>query len=279
MPENSDISLERHAVEARKRLLKIIYQAGSGHTGGSLSAVDILVTLYFQVMNIRPEDPDFPDRDRFIMSKGHSVEALYSVLARRGFFPDKLLDTYGKMGSVLAGHPTRKVPGIELNSGALGHGLSVGAGISLASKRGGLPCRTYVLMGDGEQSEGSVMEAAATAGHYHLDNLIAIVDRNRLQISGPTEEIMAIEDLRMKYRACNWGVKECDGHRIPALVDHLENTPYETGKPSLLIANTVKGKGVSFIENLAGWHHKVPSESELEMAITELDNILVEEKR
>lgn len=274
--ERSD-SLVIHATEARKRLLQMIFNAKAGHTGGSLSSVDILTALYFDIMNIRPEHPEYPDRDRFIMSKGHSVEALYAVLSRRGFFDDNVLDTYGEKGSILAGHPTRKVPGVELNSGALGHGLSVGVGLALAAIRSGFPWRTYVLMGDGEHGEGSIMEAAAAAGHYRLDNLIAIIDRNKLQISGATEEVMAIDDLAMKYTACGWKVGECDGNNVEDLITTIRNTPFEPGRPSLVIAHTVKGKGVSFMENKANWHHKVPSEQELELALIELDAKIREE--
>ncbi len=269
-------TLKKHSVSCRKRLLEMIYKGNSGHTGGSLSSVDILVSLYFGIMKIDPENSEDPDRDRFIMSKGHSVEALFSVLSRKGFFEDEILDSYGQFQSPLAGHPLRNIPGIELNSGALGHGLSVGVGMALAAKRSGNTYRTFVLMGDGEQAEGSIMEAAATAGHYRLDNLVGIIDRNGLQISGPTEKVMAIEDLSLKYRACNWEVKECDGNNINEITGQLENLPFRKDAPSLLIAHTTKGKGVSFIENNAGWHHKVPSEEEFNMAITELDKALEE---
>lgn len=265
--------LEHHAKEVRKRLLQIIVEAGGGHTGGSLSSVDILVALYFHVMHIKHDMPDYPERDRFIMSKGHSVEALYCVLSRRGFFDDSMLNTYGKMQSPLAGHPTRKIPGIELNSGALGHGLSVGVGMALAARRSGWDYKTFVLMGDGEQGEGSIMEAAAAAGHYHLDNLIAIIDRNKLQISGFTEETLSIEDLAAKYRACGWDVKYCDGHKFPELAEHLKHVPYTREKPSLLIAHTIKGKGISFIENKHNWHHKVPSKEQLQEALIELERL------
>ncbi len=269
-------SLKKHAVLCRKRLLEMIYQGKNGHTGGSLSAVDIIVSLYFGLMKVDPENPGDPDRDRFIMSKGHSVEALYSILSRKGFFEDEILNSYGQFQSPLAGHPVNKIPGIELNSGALGHGLAVGAGMALAAKRSGKAYRTFVLMGDGEQAEGSIMEAAATAGHYRLDNLVGIIDRNGLQISGPTEKVMAIEDLSLKYRACSWEVLECNGNNISEIVNRLENLPFRKNAPSLLIAHTTKGKGVSFIENNTGWHHKVPSDKEFKKAISELDKALEE---
>ena len=263
--------LEQTSIEVRMKLLQNIFMAGGGHTGGSLSSVDILVALYFHVMNIDPAKPDLEERDRFIMSKGHSVESYHTALSTRGFFSQEILDTYGEFNSILAGHPTRKVPGVELNSGALGHGLSVGTGMAIAGKRAGAGYKVFVLMGDGEQGEGSVLEAASAAGHYHLDNLVGIVDRNYLQISGYTEEVMAIENLEGKYRACGWAIKECDGHDMKQLTDNLGNTPFEPGKPSLVIARTIKGKGVSFMENKADWHHKVPSAGELEKALEELD--------
>ena len=262
--------LELIATEVRIKLLQNIVKAGGGHTGGSLSSVDILVALYFEVMNIDPENPEMRGRDRFIMSKGHSVESYHAVLSRRGFISEEVLDSYGNFNSILAGHPTRKVPGIEVNSGALGHGLSVGVGMALAAKRSGTACRAFVLMGDGEHGEGSIMEAAAAAGHYHLDNLIAIVDRNRLQISGKTEDVMSIENLEAKYRACGWSVGSCNGHDINMLSTVLRETPFEKGKPSILITNTIKGKGVSFIEDRANWHHKVPNAEELQQALNEL---------
>jgi transketolase len=263
--------LKKEAIGIRKRTLEIIFGASGGHAGGALSSVDILVALYFKVMKIDPLHPDDPNRDRFIMSKGHSVESYFSVLARKGFFPDALLETYGKFNSVLSGHPTRKVPGIELNSGALGHGLSVGVGMALAAKRQGREYRTFVLMGDGEQVEGSIMEAAAAAGHYNLDNLIAIIDRNKLQISGLTEEVMSIEDLGKKYEACGWKVIEIDGHNMKELTHILSNTPVKMGKPTCVIAHTIKGKGISFIENNKSWHHNVPTAQQLIDATKELN--------
>jgi transketolase len=272
----SDLELERIAVSVRKKTLEMIYNASGGHTGGSLSAADILVVLYHSVMNISPATVNNEDRDRFILSKGHSVESYYAVLASRGLFDETILQTYGKFNSILAGHPTKKVPGIELNSGALGHGLSVGAGMALAAKRSGKSFITYVLMGDGEQGEGSLMEAASAAGHYHLDNLVGIIDRNGLQISGLTEEVCRVDDLAGKYSSCGWSTRNCDGHSIREIRELLLSAPFEKGKPSLLIAKTVKGKGISFIENRPEWHHKVPSEEQLQMAIKELNNQMEE---
>lgn len=263
--------LEKEAIEIRKRTLEVIYNAGGGHTGGSMSLVDILTALYFSVMNIDPENMNDNKRDRFILSKGHSVEGYYAVLEQRGFIDRALLDTYGKFNSDLTGHPTRKIKGIEVNSGALGHGLSVGVGMAIASKRQNLGFKTYVLMGDGEHGEGSIMEAAASAGHYKLDNLVAIIDRNNLQISGPTEDVLAIEDLQKKYEANGWAVVNVDGHDMGALIDVFNSCPVEENKPTFIIANTIKGKGASFMENKAVWHHKVPTAEELELAIKELN--------
>jgi len=268
--------LEKRAVEIRKRTVEIIYNASGGHTGGSLSSVDILVALYFDVMNIDPQNPQMKNRDRFILSKGHSVEGYYSTLENRGFISPEVLNTYGKFNSVLAGHPTRKIPGIELNSGALGHGLSVGVGLALAAKRSGEIYKTYVLMGDGEHGEGSIMEAAAAAGHYKLNNLVAIIDRNHLQISGHTEDVMAIDDLEGKYKACGWSVVQCDGHKMEELLRCFRNSTAQNEKPTLVIAHTKKGKGISFMEDKVAWHHKVPSREQMELAFNELDQRMEE---
>lgn len=267
-------NLEKYAVEVRQDLLKMIFSASSGHTGGSLSCVDILVALFFSIMNIDPENPAKPDRDRFVMSKGHSVEALYAVLAKRGFFKREMLDTYGKFNSPLAGHPEVKIPGVELNSGSLGHGLSVGVGMALAARRTNMAYKVFVLMGDGEHGEGSIMEALAAAYHYKLDNLITIVDRNRLQISGDTEDVMALGNLADRYKAYGWNVLECEGNNIPSVIETLSSVKPGSGKPTCVIAHTVKGKGVSFIENKVKWHHHVPNEEELKSALFELDNAL-----
>ena len=269
--------LEKRAVEIRKRTVEIIGNASGGHIGGSLSSVDILVALHFAIMNFDPRNPEMKGRDRFIMSKGHSVESYYATLESRGFITSEMLDTYGKFNSIFAGHPTRKVPGIELNSGALGHGLSVGVGLALAAKRSVESCMTYVLMGDGEHGEGSIMEAAASAGHYKLNNLVGIIDRNQLQISGRTEEVCAIDDLEGKYRACGWNVVDCNGHDMNELLQVLKKAK-QSDKPTFVIAHTVKGKGVSFMEDSAGWHHKLPSKEQLEQAFSELDKQMKEIK-
>lgn len=268
--------LEKKAVEVRRRTIEIVHNASGGHIGGSLSAVDILVALHFGIMNIDPEIPEMKGRDRFILSKGHTVESYYATLEKRGFISSAMVDTYGQFDSQLAGHPTRKVPGIELNSGALGHGLSVGVGLSLAAKRTGESYRTYVLMGDGEHGEGSIMEAAASAGHYKLSNLVAIVDRNQLQISGRTEDVCAIDDLEGKYRACGWSVMHCNGHSISELLKVFRDALVQTEKPTVVIAHTTKGKGVSFMEDRANWHHKVPTDEQIVQAYAELDKLMKE---
>lgn len=262
--------LQKKAVERRMDLIQIIYEAKTGHTGGALSSLDILVTLYYEIMNIDPKNPKWDDRDRFILSKGHSVEGYYAILADLGFFPKEELKTFSRYKSRLIGHPTVKVPGIEMNTGALGHGLSAAIGMALAGRMDGKAYKVYVLMGDGEQAEGSVWEAAMAAGHYHLDNLIAIVDRNRLQISGSTENVMHLEPFADKWQAFGWEVSEVAGNDIPSLVDIFRKLPTVPGKPHLVIANTTKGKGISFMENIPKWHHGVPSEEQMEQALNEL---------
>ncbi len=271
--QNADAAQLRLKAEViRKRILEIIYRAHAGHTGGSLSSADILTTLYFCVMNIDPDNPWDKNRDRFIMSKGHSVESLYCVLAEAGFITNLVLDTYGKFNSILAGHPTIKVPGIEINSGALGHGLSVGVGMALAAHMDNLSYRVFVLMGDGEQAEGSVYEAAISAGHYRLGNLVAIIDRNRLQISGNTENVMSLEPLDKRWESFGWDIHHADGNNTESLLDCFTRIPDHPDKPQLIIAETVKGKGVSFMENVAKWHHGVPDQQQYQQAIGEIDS-------
>ncbi|MBQ7162439.1 MAG: transketolase [Bacteroidales bacterium] len=262
--------LRLKAEQIRKREIEIIYSARAGHTGGSLSATNVLTVLYFNEMKTNPARPDDPDRDRFIMSKGHSVEALYCVLAKAGYISDELLDTYGQCGSKLAGHPTRKVPGIEMNTGALGHGLPAGVGMAIAAKMDGKAYRTFVLMGDGEQGEGSIYEAAMAASHYHLDNLVAIIDRNHLQISGNTEDVMSLEPMRGRWEAFGWDVHEADGDDIVSLMGAFADLKSVSGKPHLIISHTTKGKGVSYMENVAKWHHGVPTDEEYAQAIKEI---------
>ena len=265
------LELRLQAEKIRKRVVEMIFSSKSGHIGGSLSSVDIETALYFHVMNIDPENSKREDRDRFILSKGHSVEALYSVLAARGFIEDAVLDTYGQFNSILEGHPTKKVSGVEHNSGALGHGLSVGVGIAIAAKMDNRTFRTYVLMGDGEQGEGSIYEAAMSASHYYLDNLVAIIDRNELQISGKTEEVMRLEPIRERWEVFGWEVFDVDGNDIKALVDVFDSLDYSNKKPKIIIAHTIKGCGISFMERLASWHHGVVNEEQYKEAVVEID--------
>lgn len=264
-------NLEALSFELRRDILDMIYRAKTGHIGGDFSVLDILITLYYKHMNINPENAEDPNRDRFILSKGHSVEALYSVLAKKGFFPKSDLETYSQFNSKYIGHPNNKINGIEMNSGSLGHGLSVSVGMALAGRMNGASYRVYTVMGDGELAEGSVWEGAMAAGHYKLDNLTAVVDRNRLQISGPTEEVMSQEGLHERFRSFGWNVIHAQGNNMKSLDDAFTAAKATKGKPSVIIADTIKGYGVSFIENSVPWHHKVPSQEEYEKAIAELE--------
>ena len=270
--------LELKSIKYRKTILEIIFQSGAGHTGGSLSCIDILNVLYNGIMNITPENFSTFNRDHFIQSKGHSVEALYTVLQDCGFFSQTDLKSLNSFQSHFIGHPTRKVPGIEHNTGALGHGLSVAVGMALGLKMDKKQFRVFTLLGDGELSEGSIWEAATSASKYQLDNLIVIIDRNKLQITGNTEEINPIEPLKDKFISFGFNVAETNGNNISSLMEILQKTPTEKNKPHVIIANTIKGAGVSFIENQIAWHHKVPSEIEYDMAIKELDKASINVK-
>ncbi len=265
--------------EIRKRLLEVIYKAGAGHIGGDLSCLNVLTALYLRVLNVDPKNPKWKDRDRFIMSKGHCVEALYSVLEARGFIEKELLDTYGDYLSILAGHPTIEVPGIEFNSGALGHGLSIGVGCAIAAKMDGKSYRTFVLMGDGEQGEGSIYEAAMAGSNYKLGNLVAMIDRNRLQISDTTENVMKLENINERWTAFGWDVKEANGDDIGSIVECLESLDFTASKPHMVILHTTKGFHVSFMENVLKWHHGVPSKEEYESAIKEISSRIEELKK
>ncbi len=259
--------------DIRIKLLHMIYNAKSGHTGGSLSCVDILATLYFRILRYDSAHPDDPNRDRFILSKGHSVEAYYATLAEAGFLSDEELHSYGVFNTRLFGHPTIKIPGIEAASGALGHGLSIGLGMAIAAMRDNRESRVYVLMGDGEQAEGSIWEAAMAASHYHVSNLVAIIDNNKLQISGNVDDVMRISCLKKRWSAFGWNVIEVDGNNIQELIKTFEELQRNQEEPTLIIAHTIKGKGVSFMENNPAWHHKVPTEEELKTAISELESV------
>lgn len=272
------------AEKNRKRLVEVVYRAKAGHIGGDLSCLNVMTALYFHVMQgLNPQDPKAPGRDRFVLSKGHCVEALYVTLEAKGFLKPEILDTLGQYGSILSGHPTIEVPGIEVNSGALGHGLSIGIGMAIAEKMNRnaylndnpttlVPAyHTYVLMGDGEQGEGSIYEAAMAGSKYKLDNLVAIIDRNHLQISGDTEDVMPIDSIRERWSAFGWDVIDMNGDSMEDIVKTFDAIDYQNGKPHLIISNTTKGKGVSFMEGIAKWHHGVLNAEQCEAAVKEIE--------
>lgn len=261
------------AYDLRKDVINMICAGKAGHIGGDMSVMDTLVTLYFSQMNIGPENMDNPDRDLFVMSKGHSVEALYAVLAKKGFFSiDEVIEKFSKFGSKYIGHPNNKLPGIEMNSGSLGHGLPVCVGMALAGKMNYKNYRVYTVMGDGELAEGSVWEGAMSASQYKLDNLCAVVDRNRLQISGTTEEVMHQDDVAERFRSFGWNVIDVkDGNSIEQLNAAFEEAKTVKGKPTLLVANTIKGCGSSVMENKAAWHHHVPNDEEYVQIMKDLE--------
>lgn len=271
----TDLQLARKSLAYRRALLQAIKYAGAGHTGGSLSCVDILNVLYNRILRVTPETFADPARDRYVQSKGHSVEALYVVLADRGFFPAAELETLCQYRSHFVGHPTRKIPGVEQNTGALGHGLPICTGLAIAGKRDGAPYRVFTLLGDGELAEGSNWEAAMAAAHYQLDNLTVIIDCNTLQISGRTRDVMNHEPLEEKWAAFGWAVRRVDGHDLAALTAALE-VPLVPGKPGCVIARTIKGRGVSFMEDVGKWHHGVPSDDDCQRALAEIDAALAQ---
>jgi len=265
---NKELHLK--SVYLRKNLLKYIYRAKAGHTGGSLSCIDILNVLYNRVLNIDPNNFKDPDRDRYIQSKGHSVEALYVTLADRGFFPESDLETLCRYQSHYIGHPTKKVNGVEQNTGALGHGLPICVGEAIAAKIDKRAHRVYTLLGDGELPEGSNWEAFLAAAHYKLDNLYTILDYNKQQITGSNAEVMNTESIPDKLKSFGWAVREVDGHDLGQLEETLNNGYFEYGKPNFIIAHTIKGKGVSFMEGNLKWHHGVPNPEQYELAQSEL---------
>ena len=264
--------LKAKTYELRKAVIAMIMEGKGGHIGGDMSVMDILAVLYFRQMNISPEKMEDENRDRFVLSKGHSVEALYAVLAAKGFFPMELaIKSFSKFGSKFIGHPNNKLPGIEMNSGSLGHGLPVCVGMALAGKMDGRTYRVYTVMGDGELAEGSVWEAMA-ASQFKLDNLCAVVDRNRLQISGNTEDIMGHDDLSERFKSFGWHVIDvADGNDVEELNDAFEQAKTVKGRPSVLIANTVKGCGSPIMENKAEWHHRVPTAEEYKVIMEDLE--------
>lgn len=266
------MNLKALSYECRLNVLEMIKGAGTGHIGGDFSVMDILITLYFKQMNISPEKADDPDRDLFVMSKGHSVEAYYAVLAAKGFLDiEDVIAKFSRFGSQYIGHPNNKLPGIEMNSGSLGHGLPVCVGMAIASKMDGKNNRIYTVMGDGELAEGSVWEGAMAASQYKLDNLCAVVDRNRLQISGNTEDVMGQDDLAARFSAFGWNVLQAEGNDIDSLNEAFEAAKTCKGRPTMIIANTTKGfGGGEVMENKAAWHHKVPTDEEYQMIRAEL---------
>lgn len=265
------IDLKIKAYELRKDIVTLIYNAGCGHIGGDLSVIDILVVLYYKHLNCSPETIDHPDRDRFVLSKGHAAEALYCVLADRGFFPKSDLDNYSGFKSKYIGHPNNEVNGIEVNTGSLGHGLSLAVGMAIAGKMDNKDYRVYTVLGDGELDEGSIWEGVMAASHYQLDNLTAIVDRNNLQITGWTKDVMSQDRLEDRWAAFGWYVITIPGNDVDAIDRAIEKAKNIKGKPTVIIANTIKGCGVSFMENQAGWHHRVPNDEEYAKAMEELE--------
>ena len=268
-------NLEDIARQIRINALKTIYFSNSGHPGGSLSGADIITALYFDLMNIDPKDPEMENRDRFILSKGHASALLYACLAKKGYFNEEELSTFRAIGGRLQGHPdSRKTPGVDVTTGSLGQGLSVGVGMALAARLSGLGYYVYVMLGDGELNEGQVWEAAMSANKYRLDRLIAIVDRNHLQLDGNTEDVMPLEPLKEKWETFGWKAVTADGHDIGEIIAAVHGIKASSGKPCVLIADTIKGKGVSFMENMPEWHGKAPDKEQMEKAMSELGGFI-----
>jgi transketolase len=263
--------LESKANLIRRHIIKMTFTAQSGHPGGSLSYTDVITALFFKVMKHRPDNPSWEDRDKFVLSKGHAAPAYYAALAESGYFPVDELITLRKLGSHLQGHPCRmKTPGVEISTGSLGQGLSVANGMALAAKLDRKPTRIFCLLGDGELQEGQNWEAAMLASHYKLDNITAFVDRNKMQIDGPTEQIMSLEPLGDKWRAFGWNVIEINGHDMRQILEACEKATQVMGKPTMIIAHTIKGKGVSFMEGAIAFHGKAPNADEYRIALKEL---------
>src|SRR5665647_1401037 len=266
--------LEDISNNIRISIIKAVHAAGSGHPGGSLSAADILTTLFFHEMNIESKNPKMENRDKFILSKGHAAPVLYSTLAEKGFFPKEELLTLRKLNSNIQGHPDmRKVIGVEMSTGSLGQGFSVAGGVAMANKMDGKSGRVYVLLGDGELQEGLVWEAAMSSAHYKLDNLVAIIDWNGLQIDGKNDDVMTVKPIDKKFESFGWNVISIDGHNIGQIIEALAQAREFKGKPTAIIAKTIKGKGVSFMEDAAGWHGKAPNDEEVKGAVKELGGL------
>lgn len=264
--------LQAIAKEIRKDIIKMLEKSGSGHPGGSLSAVEILTALYFEKMNIDPKNPKWEERDRFVLSKGHAAPVLYAALANKGYFPKEELDKLRKIDNMLQGHPDMKsTPGVDMTTGSLGQGIAAANGMALAGKLDGKDYKVYVLLGDGEAQEGLVWEAAMLSSHYKLDNMVVFLDYNGLQIDGTNEEVMRIDPIGDKFKSFGWHVVEIDGHSFEEIFNALDEVEKVKDKPSIIIAQTVKGKGVSFMENQVGWHGNAPSKEEAIKAIEELE--------
>ncbi|MGM5631840.1 transketolase [Apibacter raozihei] len=272
--EISKIALKTEKV--RLRLLEVIYNSRSGHVGGDLSVLNMIAALYYHTLKFDIQNPDHENRDRFILSKGHCVEALYCVLESLGFIDSDTLNSYGKFNSLLAGHPSNKIPGIEFSGGSLGHGLSLGVGVAIGAKMDNKDFKTFVVMGDGELNEGAVFEAAMSGGHFKLNNLVAIVDRNGLQISNSTEKVMTLEPLKERWETMGWEVLEVNGDKIEDCIKVLDSINYTIQKPHFIISRTTKGKGVSYMENALHWHHGVPDEVQYKQAVREISRSIEE---
>jgi transketolase len=266
----SPLELKKKALAIRWDVMKMISTKGKGHTGPALSIVEIMTALYFGALNVDPENPKNPGRDRFLLSKGHACTSLYATLAERGFFPVAKLAEYYQLDSLLGGHPVKGLPGVEAATGSLGHGLPIAVGMALAAKMDKKSHRVFTLMGDGETQEGSVWEAAMAAAHYKLDNLVAVIDRNGMNIDGPTEEVMALEPFEQKWQSFGWAIRTVDGHDVPALIQTMRSAPFAAEKPSVVVAKTVKGKGIDFIENRKEWHHRAPDAKQTEELFRQL---------
>jgi len=274
MNEKDLEQLQKIATEIRQDIIQSIHQAGSGHPGGSLSAADIVTALYFYKMKVEPTNPKWEERDRFILSKGHAAPVLYAALAKKGFFPREELFKLRKVDAMLQGHPDMKgTPGVEMSTGSLGQGFSASIGMGLALKMDKKESRVYVLLGDGEMQEGIVWEAGMAAAHYQLDNLTAILDHNGLQIDGKNDDVMSIQPIAQKWESFGWNVLEIDGHHFGEIIEALEQAEKTKGRPTMIIAKTVKGKGVSFMENNPDWHGKAPNDEEAQIALRELGGV------
>ncbi len=274
MDSKEILKLEYTALNIRRNILRLIRAGDAGHVGGALSSVEIVTALYFNLLNIDPGNPKWPQRDRFVLSAGHKCLVLYAALAERGFFDASILDTYGDLDSPIPGHPNmHKLPGVETNTGALGHGLSIAGGMALGLRLDKSLAKVYVLMGDGELAEGSNWEAASAASMHKLENLIVFVDRNKLQISGPTIAVMNYEPLDERWRSFGWGVRVIDGHDLETIINNVKQAPFEKNKPSVIIADTIKSKGLSFAEGKVSYHYWKAKPEEMERAESDLDNI------